>query len=162
MTAATEQTPAEALILVADDDADIRELIAVLLRRSGFAVIECADGHDALKAAVHHRPDLLMLDIGMPKLDGHAVWRVVRNLGAEAPPLVFITGRNRPQDKIHAKNIGAADYLMKPFSSAKLVERVKAVLGERAARPRRAHDSAETVPAPRADSAEIVPAPAAV
>ncbi len=136
MQALAEQERPQGLIVVADDDGDIRALMTAMLRRNGYEVVECEDGHDAIKATLQHRPDLLLLDIGMPKFDGHAVWRVVKTLGPDAPPLIFVTGRTRPQDRIRSINLGASDYLVKPFSSAKLLARVQEVLEQHPPAPR--------------------------
>jgi two-component system OmpR family response regulator len=120
------------VVLVADDDRDLRIYIGFLMRRAGYRVLETGDGARALKMAMTERPDLVLLDIGMPNLDGYAVGRVIRNLGDEAPTLIYITGRTSEEDRNNGLEIGAADYVTKPFDGRHLVERAQAALAQAA------------------------------
>ena len=120
------------VVLVADDDKDLRTYVGFLMRRAGYRVLETGDGARALKMAMTERPDLVLLDIGMPNLDGYAVGRVIRNLGEGAPALIFITGRTSEEDRNNGLELGAADFVTKPFDGRALVERAQAVLAEAA------------------------------
>ena len=116
-------------ILVADDDRDIRALLSHRLRRLGYQTIEASDGLQALKLAVAEpRPDLLVLDIGMPGLDGHALLRIVQAQGEEAPPVIFLTARTAPEDRSLGLALGAADYVVKPYLFEELLIRLRRAL----------------------------------
>ena len=116
-------------VLLAEDDPDIRHLVSAKLRRSGFDVIETVDGADALAAARRHRPDLVLLDLRMPRLDGLEVLRELRADPATARlPIVVLTARTRSLDVELGYATGAIDYVLKPFSPADLVRRVEAAL----------------------------------
>jgi two-component system, OmpR family, phosphate regulon response regulator PhoB len=120
---------AKGTILVAEDDPDIRYLVAFKLQRSGFAVIEAADTRTALAVASRHRPDLALLDMCPPRMDGLLVCRELRAVSGTAHlPIVIMTARSRPQDREQAYAAGATDYVVKPFSPRELVERVRAAL----------------------------------
>jgi two-component system response regulator AdeR len=115
-----------ALILIAEDDADIAQIIAAYLAREGFRTVTAADGEVAL---MHHRtlrPDLVVLDVQMPKADGFDVLAEIRRRGAT--PVIMATARAEDLDKLSALRIGADDYVVKPFNPLELVARVKAVL----------------------------------
>jgi two-component system OmpR family response regulator len=118
------------LVLVADDDKDLRVYIGFLMRRAGYRVLETGDGARALKMTMTERPDLVLLDIGMPNLDGYAVGRVLQNLGAKAPTLIYISGRTSDQDRENGFQLGAADFVTKPFKGSELVERAQAALSQ--------------------------------
>ena len=115
------------LVLLADDDADIRLLIGLRLRRSGFEVVEAADGLEALKAVVAHEPDLVVLDVNMPGLDGRAVLRIL-NAKESRPRVLFLSAQASVEDRVAGLELGAVDYLGKPFDGAELVARVRAAL----------------------------------
>lgn len=119
-------------ILVAEDEDDIRELISYRLTRSGYDVVEARDGEEALRLALEHVPDLAVLDVMMPKLDGY---ELTRRLRAEEPtsrmPIIILTARTQEADVSQGFEAGADDYLKKPFSPDELVARVRAVLGRR-------------------------------
>jgi two-component system OmpR family response regulator len=117
-------------ILVVDDDRHIRELIGFALRKEGFAVVEAGDGLAALDAVTRERPDLVILDILMPELDGTEVCRRLRQ-GA-AVPIIFLSSKDDEIDRILGLELGGDDYVTKPFSPRELVARVKAVLRRRA------------------------------
>jgi two-component system, OmpR family, alkaline phosphatase synthesis response regulator PhoP len=113
-------------ILVVDDEPKIVQLARDYLEHAGFAVVTARDGREALQAVRQHRPDLVVLDLGLPELDGLDVTRTLRrdsNL-----PIVMLTARDDEIDKLLGLELGADDYLTKPFSPRELVARVKAVL----------------------------------
>ncbi len=113
-------------ILVADDEKNIISLIKLYLTKEGFQVETAADGQQALDQARRVQPDLVMLDVMMPQLDG---WEVVRRLRAESQvPVIMLTARTDDVDKIVGLELGADDYVTKPFNPRELVARVRAVL----------------------------------
>jgi two-component system, OmpR family, response regulator MtrA len=119
-----------ATVMVVEDDDRSRELISATLRRAGYAVEEANDGETAVRAAGQTEPDLVVLDVGLPGMDG---WDVCRNIrGRSDVPILFVTAFNRDEDVIRGLHVGADDYLSKPFSPSVLVARVDALL-------RRAH-----------------------
>ena len=124
-------------ILVVDDEPRIVELARDYLEHAGFAVSIAADGPAALDAVRRQRPDLVVLDLGLPGLDGLDVTRELRRQGSI--PIVMLTARDDELDKLLGLELGADDYLTKPFSPRELVARVKAVL-RRADRPVEASD----------------------
>lgn len=111
-------------ILLADDEPSLREVVSLYLQREGFQVFQAADGEQALAIEEAHTPDLLLLDVMMPKLSG---WEVARSV-ARRVPIIFLTARSLEEDKITGFNLGADDYITKPFSPKELVARVRAVL----------------------------------
>lgn len=113
-------------ILVVDDDAHIREVIAFSLTRANFDVIEAQDGKQALVQFQSQNPDLIILDIGMPELDGTDVCKIIRH--ESQVPLIFLSARDEEIDRIIGLELGADDYITKPFSSRELVARVKTIL----------------------------------
>ena len=118
---------AEAKVLVADDEEYIRDLVSSALRIAGFESMTATDGSRALAAVATHRPDLLILDVGMPGIDGFEVCRRLRADG-DATPVVFLTARDAAEDKLSGFTKGGDDYLTKPFSLEELIARVRAVL----------------------------------
>jgi len=123
---APAEVPAGALVLVADDDAHIVELVAMYLQRSGYRVEPAYDGSEALRKARELKPDLLVLDIMMPGEDGLQVCRALSRPGGV--PIIFLTARTSDVDKIAGLRLGADDYVTKPFNPHELVARVDAVL----------------------------------
>jgi DNA-binding response OmpR family regulator len=117
---------AQSKILVADDDEKIRELLELYLTKEGFAVEQAADGAEAILKAQQLKPDLIVLDIMMPVLDGMEVCRQVRKFSQV--PVIMLTARTEDEDRILGLELGADDYLAKPFNPRELVARVKAVL----------------------------------
>ncbi len=113
-------------VVVAEDDASIRELVAHHLEREGYAVVTVEDGYAALRAG-REFADVLLLDLGLPGLDGFEVARTLRNEG-HAVPIVVVTARSDEIDRVVGFELGADDYVCKPFSPRELVARVKAVL----------------------------------
>ena len=120
------------LILVAEDDADIRQLVRDVLEHAGFEVVVSADGPSALQAARARRPDLLVLDLGLPGMDGLDVARAIRR--ESELPIIMLTARAEESDTLVGLELGADDYVAKPFSTKELVARVRAVLRRVAAR----------------------------
>jgi DNA-binding response OmpR family regulator len=120
------------VILAADDDEDILQLVAFRLGRSGYRVLQAHDGEEALALATEHVPDLAVLDVGMPKLDG---FEVVRRLRAQEStsriPIIMLTARAQDTDVEEGFDAGANDYLRKPFSPQELRARVQSMLGRR-------------------------------
>jgi two-component system, OmpR family, response regulator len=114
-------------ILVVDDEAYITDLIAAGLRFVGFDVDTAAEGRDALAKVAATRPDLVVLDISMPGLDGLEVVERLRRDGV-ATPVVFLTARDAPADRIRGLHVGADDYITKPFSLDELLARIEAIL----------------------------------
>lgn len=113
-------------ILAVDDEAAIRELVQFNLERAGLAVVTAADGEEALAAFRRELPDLVLLDLMLPRLDGYTVCRRIRE--ESAVPIIMLTARTGEQDRVEGLEMGADDYLVKPFSPRELVARVKAVL----------------------------------
>jgi DNA-binding response OmpR family regulator len=113
-------------ILVVDDEPSIVEVVSIYLRREGFDVLTAADGDSALAAAREHTPDLIVLDIMLPKRSGLEITRLLR-LEREVP-IILLTARSDEADRIVGLELGADDYVVKPFSPREVVARVKAVL----------------------------------
>lgn len=111
-------------ILVADDEPNIREVVELYLQQEGFAVLTAADGREAVELDLRHKPDLLILDIMLPKLSG---WEICRSI-ERSVPVIFLTAKGTEEDKMTGFSLGADDYITKPFSPKELVARVKAVL----------------------------------
>ena len=119
-------------VLIADDDRDILELVGFRLETSGYDVLKAEDGEDALRVAAESAPDLVVLDVMMPKLDGYEVTRRLRAEEATARiPVILLTARVQEADIARGFEAGADDYLKKPFSPRELGARVQAVLGRR-------------------------------
>ena len=116
-----------ARILVVDDEQSITDLVAMALRYEHFAVQVAHNGHEALDAASAFSPDLVVLDIMMPGIDGFEVARRLRNSSA-SPPVLFLTARDATEDKIRGLTLGGDDYMTKPFSVEELVARIRAIL----------------------------------
>jgi two-component system OmpR family response regulator len=118
---------AEARLLVVEDEPNILELLSASLRFAGFSVTTAASGADAVSAAREHRPDLIVLDVMLPDLDGFDVIRKLREAGTKTP-VVFLTARDATDDKIRGLTLGGDDYVTKPFSLEELTARIRAVL----------------------------------
>jgi DNA-binding response OmpR family regulator len=113
-------------ILVVDDEPNIADLVELYLRREGFRVVKAATGEDGVRAVGDHRPRLVILDVGLPDIDGLEVCRRLRQ--TSSIPVIFLTARDTEVDRVLGLELGADDYVTKPFSPAELVARVKAVL----------------------------------
>ncbi|MCK6094627.1 response regulator transcription factor [Micrococcus sp. EYE_162] len=117
----------EARLLVVDDEPNIRALLSTSLRFAGFEVRAAANGHDALEAAEEFQPDLAVLDVMLPDMDGFTVTRRLRAAGRHFP-VVFLTARDGTEDKVTGLTVGGDDYVTKPFSLDEVVARIRAVL----------------------------------
>ena len=113
-------------VLIADDDAKIRELLELYLSKEGFVVEQASDGAEAILKAQQLKPDLIVLDIMMPVMDGMEVCRQVRKFSRV--PVIMLTARTEDEDRILGLELGADDYVSKPFNPRELIARVKAVL----------------------------------
>jgi DNA-binding response OmpR family regulator len=113
-------------VLVADDDADLRELIAFGLAQAGYLVIKAADGPAALERFAAESPDLVVLDINMPGMSGFQVCDAIRR--GSRVPVLMLTVRGEEEDLVRALDLGADDYLTKPFSPRTLLARIRALL----------------------------------
>jgi two-component system, OmpR family, phosphate regulon response regulator PhoB len=122
-----------ARVLVVDDDARVRTVVAWQLEAEGFAVVQAADGPAALDGIARHHPDLVVLDLSLPGLGGLDVLRRVRDgtageNGTAVLPVIVLSGRSGETDRIVGLDLGADDYLVKPFSPSELAARVRSVL----------------------------------
>jgi len=115
-------------ILVVDDEPKIVQVARDYLEHAGFSVLTAFDGKSALAAARSAKPDLVVLDLGLPDLDGLDVTRELRHAYASSTPIIMLTARGEETDKLVGLELGADDYVTKPFSPKELVARVRAVL----------------------------------
>jgi two-component system alkaline phosphatase synthesis response regulator PhoP len=113
-------------ILVVDDDVKIVELVKIYLVRDGYSVLTAYNGNDALRVARESNPDLIVLDIMLPGIDGLEVSRILRS--ESSIPIILLTAKTTEQDKLLGLDLGADDYVTKPFSPKELAARVRAVL----------------------------------
>ncbi len=113
-------------ILVVDDDPHIRDVICFALKKDGFTTVEAEDGEQALKRFQETRPDLVVLDIVMPELDGTEVCKALRR--TSAVPIIFLSSRDDEVDRILGLELGGDDYVTKPFSPRELAARARAIL----------------------------------
>jgi two-component system, OmpR family, alkaline phosphatase synthesis response regulator PhoP len=145
--------PGVARILVVDDEPKIVQLVRDYLERAGFAVSTARDGNEALMRAHSERPDLIVLDLGLPQLDGLEVTRRLRR--DSGVPIIMLTARHEETDKVVGLELGADDYVTKPFSPRELEARVRAVLrrhtGDSDAEVLRAGDLTLDIPRLRTD-----------
>lgn len=119
--------PADRNLLLVDDEDNLRTMLEAALRHHGYEVRTAADGRGALAAVDEERPDLIVLDVMLPDLDGFAVCQRLRSDGVRTPVL-FLTARDSTDDKVRGLTLGGDDYLVKPFSLEELVARIEAVL----------------------------------
>ncbi|KLU11036.1 response regulator transcription factor [Kocuria sp. SM24M-10] len=117
----------EAKLLVVDDEPNILELLATSLRFAGFEVVTAANGRDALAKAESEDPDLAVLDVMLPDMDGFSVTRKLRAAGRHFP-ILFLTAKDETEDKVTGLTVGGDDYVTKPFSLDEVVARIRAVL----------------------------------
>ena len=121
-----------AVVLVADDDPDILTLVAFRLEQAGYEVLTAPDGEEAIRLALDRRPDLVVLDVRMPKLNGFEVTARLRgNENTSKMPIVLLSASVREASIAKGFEAGADDYLKKPFSPQELLARIEAVLGRR-------------------------------
>ncbi len=121
-------------VLVVDDEPTIAEVVARYLERAGYRTLVAADGMQAIEAAASHRPDLVVLDLMLPRIDGLEVMRRLREQDPDRVAVILLTAKGEESDRVIGLRLGADDYVVKPFSPAELVARVDAVL-RRAGRP---------------------------
>ena len=134
----------EARLLVVDDEPNIRDLLATSLRFAGFEVFTASTGNEAIREATENKPDLVVLDVMLPDMDGFTVTRRLRDRG-EHYPILFLTAKDDTKDKVNGLTVGGDDYVTKPFSLEEVVARIRAVL-------RRTHNGSEQI----VDSALVV------
>ena len=127
MATQTQPKQSEAKLLVVEDDANILELLSASLRFAGFDVSTATSGSAAVSAAKNAAPDLVVLDVMLPDLDGFEVIRLMRE-GGQRTPVVFLTARDGTEDKIRGLTLGGDDYVTKPFSLEELVARIRSIL----------------------------------
>ena len=132
----TDEQDFEARLLVVDDEPNIRDLLATSLRFAGFEVFTASTGNEAIREATENQPDLVVLDVMLPDMDGFTVTRRLRDRG-EQYPILFLTAKDETQDKVAGLTVGGDDYVTKPFSLEEVVARIRAVL-------RRTHGGSET------------------
>jgi len=113
-------------ILVVDDEREIVKLVRAYLEQAGFRVVAAADGQEALTVFRHEKPDLVVLDLSMPRIDGLDVCRTIRR--ESDTPVIMLTARVEEQDRLIGLELGADDYIVKPFSPREVAARVRAVL----------------------------------
>ena len=119
----------EATILIVEDEKDIRELLAYSLSREGFAVVEADNGVTALNLASMKHPDLILLDLMLPGMDGISVCKQMQRDHATADiPVIMLTAKGEEMDRVVGLELGAADYIVKPFSLREVALRIRAVL----------------------------------
>ena len=131
-------------ILIADDEAQIREILRIYFEKEGFEVIEAEDGAAAILKVQSEKPDILLLDIMMPVLDGIEVCKQVRKMSDL--PIIMVTAKDDDDDRIAGLEIGADDYITKPFNSREVVARVKAVLRRAGTQEKKGEVSRITIP----------------
>lgn len=113
-------------ILVVDDEADILDLLSELLGESGYEVVRASDGREAIRALFHAQPDIVLLDVAMPDLDG---WQILERIREVTDiPVLMLTARAGEDDKVRGLRAGANDYVTKPFSTRELLARIEALL----------------------------------
>jgi DNA-binding response OmpR family regulator len=114
-------------ILIIEDETPMRTALADILSDEGYRVLTAIDGESGLKRAIEEKPDLILLDIMMPRLDGYAVCSELRRL-ENAVPVLMLTAKGMVEDRVKGLDVGADDYLVKPFSTEELLARVRALL----------------------------------
>ncbi|HXG61527.1 MAG TPA: response regulator [Planctomycetota bacterium] len=129
---------AKPLILVADDDANLRRILGLFLAQAGYATLEAADGREALDLALRHRPDAAILDVMMPYLDGFDVCRKIKeHAETRRTPVLMCSAKNRKEDLLEALRSGAEDYILKPFTKEIVLGKIRKALAARRAPPPR-------------------------
>ena len=118
---------AEAKLLVVDDEFNILELLATSLRFAGFEVVTAGNGREAIEKAENEQPDLIVLDVMMPGMDGFEVTRRLRDAG-RTYPVLFLTAKDATEDKVAGLGAGGDDYVTKPFSLDEVIARIRAIL----------------------------------
>jgi len=116
----------DAKVLVIEDEPDLADALGVVLKRAGYESIRAAQGKEGLRLVHDHRPDIVILDVGLPDIDGWEVLERIRDF--TDTPVVMLTARGLEQDKVRGLDSGADDYVTKPFSNVELVSRINALL----------------------------------
>jgi DNA-binding response OmpR family regulator len=117
-------------ILIAEDEADIRELIVYSLTFSGFEVVTAADGEEAVQVALEEKPDLIMLDVRMPRMDGYEACVQIKNSSElQDVPVVMLSAKGQESEIEAGLQVGAHEYILKPFALDELVDRVRSIVG---------------------------------
>ncbi len=116
------------LILVVDDDRELVEAMRAVLERQGFKVIQAHDGHQGKQAIYNARPDLVILDMMMPRMGGYPVLEHFKDKG-DAPPIIMVTANEGSRHKVYAEYLGVIDYIRKPFAMERLLDTVNKALG---------------------------------
>src|SRR5438270_4135598 len=129
-------------ILVVDDDRELVEGLRMVLERQGYQVIQAHDGHQGKQAIYNQRPDLVILDMMMPRMGGYPVLEHFRDK-KDAPPIIMITANEGSRHKAYAEYLGVVDYIRKPFAMERLLETVHRALGTDAAGTAKADDEGE-------------------
>jgi DNA-binding response OmpR family regulator len=142
---------AQRSVLIVDDEPTIAEVVARYLERAGYSTRVASDGAQALQAATERRPDLVVLDLMLPGLDGLRVMRRLRDQNAEPIGVILLTAKGEESDRVIGLRLGADDYVVKPFSPVELVARVDAVL-------RRVEKPSDAAPALELGEIRIEPA----
>ncbi len=116
----------DAIILVVDDSPTVRKIVQLTLERSGMQVVSASDGLGALAAVGHYRPDIILLDINLPQMDGYHICQILRRKPDHRDtPIIMLSGRDGIFDKVRGKLVGATEYMTKPFDSSELVQVVQ-------------------------------------
>ena len=140
-------------IMIVDDDEDISELISLYLVKECFTTVQAYDGEDALRMFEEEAPDLILLDIMLPGIDGYEVLREIRK--KDKTPVIMLSAKVEVFDKVLGLELGADDYMIKPFDSKELVARVKAVLRRMFSKEEREEEKASAVPETVLDDKEV-------
>jgi DNA-binding response OmpR family regulator len=118
-----------AKILIAEDEPDIRELVTFMLKFAGYEVVAAANGEDAVRTASRERPDLVLMDVRMPRMTGYDACRMMKaNPDLRNVPVVFLSAKGQESEIQSGLEAGAEEYLLKPFSPAELTNRVRGIL----------------------------------
>jgi DNA-binding response OmpR family regulator len=120
-----------AKILIAEDEPDIRELVAFMLRFAGYEVLAASNGEEAVQAATRETPDLILLDVRMPRMTGYEACRLIKaNPNLQDVPVVFLSAKGQESEIQSGLDAGAEEYLLKPFSPDELTNRVRMILSK--------------------------------
>jgi putative two-component system response regulator len=129
-----DAAPGDPLVLVVEDDGGNRALITALLQREGYRVLAAPDGEAGLRLALHEEPDVILLDVGLPRIDGHEVTRRLRLVPAmRTVPVILLTGRASMEDMVKGLDAGADDFIAKPFQRPELLARLRSAVRMRQA-----------------------------
>ncbi len=117
-------------ILIVDDEKEIANMIRMTLEMQGYEVLLAYDGEEGLTAARNHKPDLMLLDVMMPKINGYQVCRELKtNAPTQKIPIIMLTAKAQESDRFWAKETGVDDYIVKPFEIVNLLDKIKKLLG---------------------------------